>query len=64
MIFVVRLASMPGTDPIRALRAVLKTLKRGYGLRCVSAVQETDSEIPATAGIAPAASGTHTTEEH
>jgi hypothetical protein len=56
MIFHVRLVPMPGTDPIRALRMVLKVLRRRYGLRCISAVQE-DSKIPATAGIAPGASG-------
>lgn len=46
MIFVIRLAPMPGTDPIRALRAALKTLRRRYGLQAISAVQE-NSEIPA-----------------
>jgi hypothetical protein len=57
VIFIIRLTPMPGTDPIRALRAALKTLKRRHGLRAISAIEETDSQILAAAGIAPVESG-------
>ena len=36
-IFVVRLRAEQGIDGIRALRAVLKSLLRRHGLRCLSA---------------------------
>ena len=35
-IFVVCLQAQKGVEPIRALRRALKTLKRRYGLRCVT----------------------------
>ena len=37
--FVLRLTPKRGMDPIRALRALLKTCSRRFGLRCV-AVEE------------------------
>jgi hypothetical protein len=43
---------MPGVDAIKALRRVLKVLRRRYGLRCLSAVQE-DAKIPAKQKPAP-----------
>jgi hypothetical protein len=47
-IFVIHLRPMPScADPIRALRGALKTLGRKYQLKAISAVEETDSEIPA-----------------
>jgi hypothetical protein len=46
VIFIVRLTPLPGVDPIRALRRMLKVLKRFYGMRCLS-VQE---EVPAEQG--------------
>jgi hypothetical protein len=38
--FVVRLAPAPGTDGVKVLRAVLKTLWRRHQIRCISAVEE------------------------
>jgi hypothetical protein len=35
-IFIVCLQAQKGVEPIRALRGALKTLKRRYGLRCVT----------------------------
>jgi hypothetical protein len=35
-IFVVCLQAQKGVEPYRALRGALKTLKRRYGLRCVT----------------------------
>jgi hypothetical protein len=35
-IFVVCLQPQKGVEPIRALRAALKTLKRRHGLKCVT----------------------------
>jgi hypothetical protein len=39
--FTVRLRPEPRVDPIRALRLGLKSLLRRYGLRCISAREET-----------------------
>jgi hypothetical protein len=36
IIFVLRLTPLAGVDAIRALRALLKTALRRFGLRCVS----------------------------
>lgn len=44
MIFVVRLTPLKGVDPIRALRAALKTLRRRHGLHAISAVEEPESK--------------------
>ncbi len=41
-VFVLRLTPLPGVDAIRALRAVLKTLLRHYGMRCLSVREERD----------------------
>ena len=38
-IFVICLRAERHVEPIRALRAALKTLKRAYGLQCVSIKQ-------------------------
>ena len=35
-VFVVCLQAQKGVEPIRALKAALKTLKRRYGLKCVT----------------------------
>ena len=35
-VFVVCLQAQKGVEPVRALKAALKTLKRRYGLRCVT----------------------------
>jgi hypothetical protein len=44
-IFVLRLRPAKGVDPIHALRHVLKTLLRQYGMKCLSAEQiETKEE--------------------
>jgi hypothetical protein len=41
IVFRIRLTPMPGVnDPVRALRAALKSLRRRHGLRALSAVQE------------------------
>jgi hypothetical protein len=37
---VLTLVPLPGTDPIRALRLILKKMLRQYGMRCVSAHEE------------------------
>jgi hypothetical protein len=39
-IYVVRLQPMPGTDPIKAVRWLLKAALRLYGLRCLSVREE------------------------
>ena len=39
-VFVIKLQTAPGTDSIRALRALLKILLRRFGLRCLSAREE------------------------
>jgi len=38
-VFVLRLEARPGTDPIRALRALLKIAGRQFHLRCVDAYE-------------------------
>jgi len=38
--YALRLRAEPGVDAIHALRAVLKTMLRRYGLRCLSAHEE------------------------
>ena len=38
-VFVIRLEARPGTDPIRALRAILKIAGRKFSLRCVDAYE-------------------------
>ena len=40
-VFLVRLRALPGVDAVRALRVVLKTLLRKYGLKCLSIEVET-----------------------
>jgi hypothetical protein len=35
--FIIELRPEPGVNPIRALRLLLKTASRRYGLRCVNA---------------------------
>jgi hypothetical protein len=42
-IFVLRLRPDPNVDPVRALRAVLKSLLRTYGMKCI-AVEEEESK--------------------
>jgi hypothetical protein len=39
-IFVLRLEAKPGEAGIHAVRALLKTLLRRYGIRCVGCVEE------------------------
>jgi hypothetical protein len=41
-VFVVRLQALPGSDGVRALRALLKIALRRYRLRCVGAVEVQD----------------------
>jgi hypothetical protein len=43
-IFVVRLRAEPDVNPIRALRAFLKTALRRFGLRCMSIDREVGSD--------------------
>jgi len=38
-VFVLRLEAKPGTDPIRALRSLLKIAGRQFHLRCVDAYE-------------------------
>jgi hypothetical protein len=38
--FVLRLQGKPGADNIRRLRAVLKSLLRVHGFRCLEAIEE------------------------
>jgi hypothetical protein len=45
VIFVMQLTALPNVDAIRALRALLKTALRRFGLRCVS-VREDDGTAP------------------
>ena len=46
-VFVLRLTPLPGIDGILALRAVLKTLLRHYGMRCLSVREEREPCTPA-----------------
>ena len=39
-VYVLKLRPLPGTDPIRSLRWVLKRLLRQHGFRCLSLSQE------------------------
>jgi len=38
--FIIRVRPQPGVDPIKALRAALKTLLRRYGLRALEVTEE------------------------
>jgi hypothetical protein len=38
--FVLVLMPLPGTDPIRSLRWILKKMLRQYGMRCVGLHEE------------------------
>jgi hypothetical protein len=39
-LFVMKLRPLPGVDPIRALRWVLKGLLRQHGMRCIDLREE------------------------
>jgi hypothetical protein len=39
-VFVLTLQPLPGVDPIKSLRRVLKALLRAYGMRCVDLREE------------------------
>jgi hypothetical protein len=41
-IFVVSLVAMPGSDPILALRGLLKIALRRFKLRCISVEEKTE----------------------
>ena len=43
-IFLIRVRPEPGVDPIRALRALLKTMLRRFGLRALEAREEADND--------------------
>jgi hypothetical protein len=43
-VFVLKLRPLPGVDPIRALRWVLKRLLRDHGFRCISVSKEQQQE--------------------
>jgi Fe2+ transport system protein FeoA len=43
-IFVVSLVAMPGSDPILALRGLLKIALRRFKLRCISVEEKTDQQ--------------------
>jgi len=43
-VFVLRLEAKPGTDPIRALRSLLKIAGRQFHLRCVDAYEITQPQ--------------------
>ena len=42
--FTLVLRPEPHIDPIKSLRAVLKVLLRGYGMKCISAVDDQTKE--------------------
>ena len=48
--FVLRLTPNRGVDPIRALRALLKTMSRRFGLRCLSVEELAESGAKPTEG--------------
>jgi hypothetical protein len=48
-IYAIRLQARPGTDGIRALRAVLKVLWRQHQLRCLDAREVKDQDNPSPA---------------
>jgi hypothetical protein len=44
-VFIVKLRPLPYcTDPIKALRAALKTLLRRFGLRCIKVSETTNTQ--------------------
>jgi hypothetical protein len=43
-IFIVSLMAMPGSDPILALRGLLKIALRRFKLRCISVEEKTDQQ--------------------
>ena len=43
-IFVLRLRALPGVDPIKALRFVLKSLLRRYGMQAIEVREEEKQE--------------------
>jgi hypothetical protein len=42
IVFVVSLVAMPGSDPIRAIRWMLKIALRRFKLRCISVEEKTE----------------------
>ena len=42
-VFVLCLVAKPGTDPVRALRGLLKTALRRFGLRCIDLREQRDA---------------------
>jgi hypothetical protein len=46
-VYVLRLTPLPGVDPVRALRWLLKGLLRQAGMRCLEAREEGREEWPA-----------------
>jgi hypothetical protein len=45
-VFILHLVPLPGTDGIRALRALLKVSLRKYGLKVTSAIESSET-VPA-----------------
>jgi hypothetical protein len=43
--FTITVRAEPGIDPVHALRAVLKNLLRRHGLRCLSAIENTEERL-------------------
>ena len=43
-VFVLCLVAKPGTDPIRAFRALLKLALRRFGLRCLDVREQHDAK--------------------
>jgi hypothetical protein len=50
--FVLTLRPEPRTDPLRALRSLLKVALRSYGLRCTGIVQRRDAILSPQPGRA------------
>ena len=52
-IFTIRLRPEPGTEPIRALRGLLKNAMRKFGLRCTGLREERAETGVKLRGLAP-----------
>jgi hypothetical protein len=61
-VFILEVRAEPGVDAIRALRWLLKSMRRRFGLRCVSARQENSASADSAAEGAPFTSATRGTK--
>jgi hypothetical protein len=43
-VFIIKVRPVPGVDPIKALRRLLKALLRQYGLKCTQVSEQEDGD--------------------